>query len=467
MANQLTGFSDTEINIPSNIVNGIASGMGGELGSFALDKLFEFAGVDGSGGMSDLLNNILDKLNKLQETLDNDFQQMMDKLNTIILNQDFADIKPLIDMNSAAFGPGYIPDVIDPDKQANAEPYAEDLVTLLESCQIGKACDTWHSTLYGDGFKDQGYISLLIQQVSIAPATKVLSSLAGGTAEFFDHYWAYLDVQQAVTLLLWAQYTRYKTIGDKYKAIIGDPQNSYYKDPLNSPDFKAAVAAVTSTVEEKISQYKMHRKLQLSKLRGMLSPIDTRPLDVEVTPINHLPPGVIIDKTTNRMWYSLLSGRLAINIRISDDCNIPADQANPLGEGNPPTMTQKDSAGIVAYVQSIVDKTCLKQWKVPDDGTLRNFINGRLGGQIGVGAGGDFFLGVLKGYGFSMTEEIANTIWTSKFDYGYLKDYNTFANRYYAFLEANDWRDPTMFEEGCMLMLYRDIPAEEAELYWY
>lgn len=468
MPTSFNNYFQGEKSLPVTIVSGIVNGIEEKITALAIDKIFSFAGM-GDSGMSDSLNNILSKLQQLQETLDRDFKAMMQKLKEIDAEIAYERLAPLIAANEKAFGPQGIPAIINPDMSTTAETNSDDLMSMLEQAGIGDACNTWHDALTGNGtFNGQGYL----YKVNDAISGGILSSMDGGSAKYLEKYWEFLDCHQATTLFLVIVHCRYKSIQNQVNP----------KDPKTTPgkiDDPKFVANLNYTINEYIDEYKKNRKVQLGLLRGMYYSEDPRPIDGYAAPINHLPPNVIIDKNRKMMWYAVLSNPVYLSLYESWDWERRGGTVSNLNETDKIKLSNflRDTTGwitperintmwfadfqkILDVINDIEKNTGIASgWVIPTGDEFKTFVNS-INGQVGVGAGGDFFRGALAGAGF-VVGNFENTVWINS----WVHDFSMHTT---LFIEGKDWWHlPYSYDFPAQIMAFRVISDTELNQYCY
>jgi len=256
--------------LTSSLMSGAASSLAGDLASYAVGQLIASTGVTGQDQTVSLLESIIAKLDQLQkeiEELDRDLgiEISQTKYDTIaqpanvLMAQNYSLMERYRKLAKARSAP---------DRDDAREEFRKGLAKV----DLEASMNLWHRTLHGSN-GSTGLIEAWSQLVFSKTKLFGLKS-----SKVIQKNWEHFDAEQSRTLMFLVEH-------------LND-------NPKTRRDIPAQVAT-----------WQANRALQLKKLRGMVSSIDTAyGLDSNLAPkridtnLKTLPQGVAITTANSLMW---------------------------------------------------------------------------------------------------------------------------------------------------------------------
>jgi hypothetical protein len=384
--------------IATFIGKGLASGVVGAIGGMAFGKIMAAMGVDvtGQAAMAAKLDEILAKLDQLQDSVKS-MQSFLDsELSEIKYDASYSTVSKLIHTNATIID--FMQTLLKVDAKAHPVQ-AFDLKNKIEALvrqpdyQIGPK--TWHDALVGGN----GQTSLLRAWGSVIFNQEGVHFFDSSQAAKIQARWECFDAQQAMTV--WCLVEGYNG------AVVPQPE------------------LAMSTLEE----WWANRKVQLGVLRGCVNSVDTFEEVVNgksvpvTTKMNCLPPDTLYSKATQKLWMLTPYG--------------PVNTAGNAGEL---------MAGYVKWTSSSANKTGIiggrgvnpiTLWETASDDDIVK-LGLECGGSLGPGHDRDTFAYALQQHGFRISDPAHFKVAGMCRYRGSLDDSRSLCN---VFVEGDSW-DP-------------------------
>ena len=405
-------------SLATSIGSSLAKGAVGAVGAYALGQILSVAGFDMSGqaAMMGKLNEIIDRLKVLQQSVDQLRATLLKTLSKLSYDVAVGQVQPLIDLN------GTLTDSYAALLRAapgEVDGARADILALTDATLL-KGPRTWHNALVG-GSGQTGLIEAWGRDVFNAHA----KWYAADAARAMQTQWNYLDAQQAMTV-------------------------NFLVEHLNATHQRAKAI-------ETLRQWHRNRGEQAAKLRGMVDavlPYATIGADGQIVTggfgVRHLPPYVAISVPTNIMWCLVVGA--------------------PVAQGADEAAFQREIAGDIAAVTTntgvgapeTFGQATENFWQILGNDEIIAMMK-ECGGDVGGGA--DHFEMAMRARGFVFPEDHVR-IWTND-----ARDFAMFGPPLRirtAMVENESWwhynPDPTA---RAMVLLGRRLAPGEADNYWY
>jgi len=340
------------------IGKGLASGVVGAIGNMAFGKIMGAMGVDISGqaAMSGKLDEILAKLDRLQDSVNSMQSYLQAELSQGQYNQAYSAVGKLVATNLTIFK--MLQSLLKVDAKAHplqALDLKHKIQTLIQQPDYQTGPQTWHDALVGAN----GQTSLLRAWGSAVFNQQNVNLFDASQASKIQARWDCFDAQQAMTV--WC-------------VVEG-----YNSGAVPQPDLAKAT----------LNAWWSNRKDQLKVLRGCVKTVDTFPEVVNgksvtvTTKLNCLPPYTLYSKGTKKLWMLIPYGPVNTDVNFGQFQNAYfawlQSNANKTGIGN--------TGGIYYYWQPASDDDFVK-------------FGLECGASLGPGHDIDIFADALKQHGF-------------------------------------------------------------------